>query len=55
MIRVMTDLVAQYGYASGGESFSISDAGEAWIMEIIGKGKYEKGPCGWPGRSLTGM
>lgn len=43
MIKVMTELVAQYGYASGGESFSISDANEAWIMEMIGKGKYEKG------------
>jgi dipeptidase len=43
MIRVMTELVAQYGYATTGESFSISDANEAWIMEIIGKGKYEKG------------
>ena len=43
MIRVITELVDQYGYASGGESFSISDANEAWIMEIIGKGKYEKG------------
>jgi dipeptidase len=43
MIRVMTELVEQYGYASGGESFSISDANEAWIMEIIGKGRYEKG------------
>ena len=43
MIRVMTELVAQYGYASVGESFSISDANEAWIMEMIGKGKHEKG------------
>ncbi len=43
MIKVITDLVEKYGYASGGESFSISDANEAWIMEIIGKGKYEKG------------
>ena len=43
MIRVMTELVAQYGYASVGESFSISDASEAWIMEMIGKGKHEKG------------
>lgn len=42
-IKIMTDLVAQYGYATGGESFSISDANEAWIMEMIGKGKYEKG------------
>uniref|UniRef100_UPI0032168A9D dipeptidase n=1 Tax=uncultured Draconibacterium sp. TaxID=1573823 RepID=UPI0032168A9D len=43
MIKVMTELVAQYGYASGGESFSISDASEVWIMEMIGKGKFEKG------------
>jgi dipeptidase len=43
MIKVMTELVAEYGYATGGESFSISDAHEAWIMELIGKGKYEKG------------
>jgi len=43
LIRVMTELIAQYGYASGGESFSISDAGEAWILEMIGKGKFEKG------------
>ena len=43
MIKVMTELVAQYGYATSGESFSISDGNEAWIMEMIGKGKYEKG------------
>ena len=43
MIRVMTELVAEFGYASGGESFSVSDANEAWIFEMIGKGKYEKG------------
>ena len=43
LIRVITGLVEQYGYASSGESFSVSDAREAWIMEIIGKGKYEKG------------
>lgn len=42
-IKVITDLIAVYGYASSGESFSISDKNEAWIMEIIGKGKYEKG------------
>ncbi len=43
LIRVITGLVEKYGYASGGESFSVSDRQEAWIMEIIGKGKYEKG------------
>jgi len=38
-IKVMTDLVEQYGYASSGESFSIADKNEAWIMEMIGTGK----------------
>ncbi len=42
-IKVMTDLVEKYGYASSGESFSISDAEEAWILEMIGKGNGEKG------------
>jgi len=42
-IEVMTDLVEKYGYASEGESFSISDANEVWIMEMIGKGEGEKG------------
>ena len=51
MIKVMTELVEQYGYASGGESFSISDANEAWIMELIGKGKYEKGAV-WVARMI---
>jgi len=35
-IRVMTDLVADYGYRSGGESISIADTKETWILEIIG-------------------
>ena len=51
MIKVMTELVEKYGYASGGESFSISDANEAWIMDIIGKGKYEKGAV-WVARLI---
>ena len=42
-IVVMTDLVAKYGYASSGESFSICDPNEVWILEMIGKGKGEKG------------
>jgi dipeptidase len=37
-IKIMGDLVAEYGYASSGESFSIADANEVWIMELIGKG-----------------
>jgi len=42
-IKVMTDLVAQYGYASEGESFSIGDPNEIWIMDMIGKGPGELG------------
>ena len=37
-IKVMTELVAKYGYASEGESFSIADPNEVWIFELIGKG-----------------
>lgn len=37
-IQVIAELVEKYGYASSGESFSIADANEVWIMEIIGKG-----------------
>lgn len=41
-IKVIGDLVEEYGYGSDGESFSISDKDEVWYMEIIGKGE-EKG------------
>lgn len=41
-IDVMTGLVEKYGYASSGESFTIADKDEVWIMEMIGKGA-EKG------------
>jgi dipeptidase len=37
-IKVIAELVAEYGYASTGESLSIGDPNEVWIMEIIGKG-----------------
>ncbi len=42
-IKVMTDLVAEYGYNSSGESFSIGDPNEVWVLEMIGKGSEEKG------------
>ena len=37
-IRVISELMDEYGYYSTGESFSISDPNEVWIMELIGKG-----------------
>ena len=42
-LKIMTDLVAEHGYYSEGESFSIADKNEVWIMELIGKGHGEKG------------
>jgi dipeptidase len=42
-IEVMTDLVAKYGYCSTGESFSIADTKEVWILEMIGLGPDTKG------------
>ena len=38
-IKVIAELMDTYGYASEGESFSIVDPNEAWIMELIGKGE----------------
>lgn len=42
-IRIMTDLVSEYGYYSSGESFSIADPNEIWVLEMIGKGTGNKG------------
>ena len=42
-IQIMTDLVKEHGYYSSGESFSIADKNEVWIMEMIGKGPGRKG------------
>lgn len=42
-IKVMTDLVQEYGYYSGGESFTIADPNEIWVMEMIGKGPGIRG------------
>lgn len=50
-VKVMTDLVKNYGYASSGESFSIADPNEVWVMELIGKGKADKGAV-WVARRV---
>ena len=42
-ISVMTGLVEKYGYCSEGETFSICDPNEAWIMEMMGTGPGSKG------------
>lgn len=42
-IDVMTQLVAEYGYYSEGETFSIGDPDEVWVMDLIGKGPDNKG------------
>ncbi len=42
-IKIMAELVKKYGYFSEGESFSIVDKNEAWIMEMVGKGSSERG------------
>lgn len=42
-IETIVELANTYGYPSGGESFSIADTEEAWIMELVGKGPDNKG------------
>lgn len=42
-IKVMTELTETYGYCSEGETFTICDPNEAWIMEMMGKGPGSKG------------
>ena len=50
-IKVMADLVEEYGYYSSGESFSIADKNEVWILEMISKGTTEKGAV-WVARRI---
>ena len=42
-IRCMAELVEEYGYNSSGETITVCDPNEAWIMEIVGKGPKQKG------------
>jgi dipeptidase len=50
-IKTMAELVAKYGYYSSGESFSIADPNEVWILELIGKGEGNKGAV-WVARQI---
>ena len=50
-VLVMTSLVEEFGYRSTGESFSIADPDEVWILEMIGCGAEETGAV-WVARRL---
>jgi dipeptidase len=51
-IEVITGLITDYGYASSGESFSIADPQEVWILEVIGHDSMEVG-AEWVARKVT--
>ena len=46
-IKVMTSLAEKYGYNSEGETFTICDPNEAWIMEMMGCGGDKKQKVVW--------
>jgi len=50
-VKIMGELVAQYGYASSGESFSVADPNEVWIIDMISKGPGNKGAV-WVARRV---
>jgi len=50
-IDVMISLVEEYGYSSSGESFSIADPNEAWLLEMIGTGPHGNAPV-WVARRI---
>lgn len=50
-IKIMAELVQEYGYYSSGESFSIADPNEVWMLELIGKGTGNKGAV-WVARMI---
>jgi dipeptidase len=54
-IKVIDELAREYGYRSSGETFSIADPNEAWIMELIGKGPDQKGIVWVAARVPDGM
>lgn len=50
-IQTMAELTLAYGYRSDGETYSIGDPNEAWIMEMVGKGPGQKGTL-WVARRV---
>ena len=50
-VKTIAELMDNFGYYSSGESFSISDPNEVWIMELIGKGPANTGAV-WVARMI---